>query len=369
MKILFTIGNLKKGGAERVIANLSNFLIKNHEVIIVTTTHDEIYYELDNKIKVYHLDEAKELKKGIIIKNIKRIRMLNKIIKLEVPDLAVSFLPEPSYRLMLIKKNLPSIISVRNDPKIEYKSLKNKILMKMLYPKADGFVFQTEEARACFSQKIQEKSCVIPNPISQNFVGDLYSGKRKKTIVNVGRLTEQKNQLIIIDAFYNIQRKYKNYTLKIYGDGNLKPLLTNRIKELNLEKKVFLMGEVNNIQNVIRKDGMFVLSSNYEGMPNALMEAMALGLPCISTDCPCGGPRFLIKNDFNGILVAMNSVDELAGAMEKIILDQEFANFISKNAHKICNTLNPLKINKKWENYMRQILQESNRKKEGRKKL
>ena len=129
------------------------------------------------------------------------------------------------------------------------------------------------------------------------------------------------------------------------------------------------MGEVNNIQNVIRKDGMFVLSSNYEGMPNALMEAMALGLPCISTDCPCGGPRFLIKNDFNGILVAMNSVDELAGAMEKIILDQEFANFISKNAHKICNTLNPLKINKKWENYMRQILQESNRKKEGRKKL
>ena len=230
MKILFTIGNLKKGGAERVIANLSNFLIKNHEVIIVTTTHDETYYELDNKIKVYHLDEAKELKKGIIIKNIKRIRMLNKIIKLEVPDLAVSFLPEPSYRLMLIKKNLPSIISVRNDPKIEYKSLKNKILMKMLYPKADGFVFQTEEARACFSQKIQEKSCVIPNPISQNFVGDLYSGKRKKTIVNVGRLTEQKNQLIIIDAFYNIQRKYKNYTLKIYGDGNLKPLLTNRIK-------------------------------------------------------------------------------------------------------------------------------------------
>ena len=137
MKILFYIGNLKKGGAERVVANLSNEFIKTHDVIIVTTTNEKYEYEINN---------------NIIKKNLNYLKKLSKIINEENTDVAIGFLPEPSYRLLMIKNKIkcPIIISVRNDPKIEYNKFLSKLLMKTLYKKADGFVFQTKEAQDFF---------------------------------------------------------------------------------------------------------------------------------------------------------------------------------------------------------------------------
>ena len=336
MKIMFCLGSMRKGGAERVVANLSNAFSKNHDVNIVVTIPGESMYELNDNIKYFSLDKCNK-KNNFISRTISRIFRLRKIIKEINPDVIVSLLPEPTYRLMIAKIFLDkkTIISVRNDPNVEYNTFFKKMLVKLLYTKADGFVFQTEDAKKWFSKKIQDKSTVIPNPINENFICEPYDGEREKTIVTVGRLNVQKNQKLLIDAFYEVSKIYEDYILKIYGSGPLQENLQNQINRLNLNDKVTLMGQSDNIKQEIYKAGMFVLSSDYEGMPNALMEAMALGLPCISTDCPIGGSKYLIKSGVNGLLTPVNDKEKLTKSIIKMIEDKQMTQRISENANKI----------------------------------
>lgn len=354
MRILFTLGTLNKGGAERVVANISNYLAKrNNEIHIVTTLKEKSFYKLNEKINLYGLDNR--IKYNFIMKNIKRLKKLKKILEEVNPDVIISFLPEPSYRILFLKMfnhKLKVIVSVRNDPKMEYTSIINRAVMKILYPLAEGFVFQTKEAQEYFDKKIQKKSVIIPNPINEEFICEPYNGKREKKIVTVGRLEEQKNHKMLIKAFSKLPEGLSEYKLIIYGEGSLRPELEKQIKELNLLGRVFLPGQVDDVKNRIYKAGLFVLSSNYEGMPNALMEAMALGVPCASTDCPCGGPRFLIKNEYNGLLYNVNNELELKLAINKIIGDEELSKKISKNAQKRMLDLSPAKINEHWEEYI-----------------
>ena len=357
MKLMFCIGEMKKGGAERVVANLSNYLIKhNEEVNIITTIKGKSFYELDKKINLDGLDDDK-LHKNFIIKNKKRLKKLKAILKNKKPDIIVSFLPEPSYRVLFLKifnRQLKVIVSVRNDPKVEYKSRINRLIMKLLYPLADGFVFQTKEAQEYFSKKIQNKSVIIPNPINEDFICKPYEGEREKIIVAVGRLEEQKNHKMLIDAFSMLPKELNKYKLIIYGEGSLRNKLEEQINELGLKDRVLLPGQVDNIKDKIYKASLFVLSSNYEGMPNALMEAMALGIPCISTDCPCGGPRFLIKDGYNGYLIPTNDIYSLCKTMQNVLGKEQTE--ISKRANKIIIKLNPNKINQDWHEYINKII-------------
>ena len=359
MKVMLVVDSLYKGGAERVISNLSNYIVEENDTAIMTINGSYSEYILNSKIKRYSIISSNKV--PVIFKPIKLLKKLLKIVKYKKeyrPDIVISFLPKSCFYVLF--SNLffktKTIISVRNDPKREYNSIKKRLLMKLLYPTADGIVFQTEDAKKYFSKKIQNKSTIIPNPINPEFIGERFTGMRAKIIVNVGRLSEQKNQKLLIDAFATISKNYKDYKLFIYGEGELRNGLEDRVKEYNLENRVFLPGNVDNIKEHIVDSSMFVLSSLYEGMPNTLMEAMALGVPCISTDCPSGGPRFLIKDNVNGILVPNNNKDELVMAIKRIIDDKRFANKISNEAHKICDKLHPNKINKMWLDYIKSIV-------------
>lgn len=366
MKVLFCIDSLTKGGAERVICNLSNYLIEHNDVSIVTLNTCTPEYLIDKKIELASLENNKtiiyENEKNNVIKKVllmmKRIRLMKKQIKKINPDIIISFLPYTSFITLLANKKLNKkvIVSVRNDPKIEYESKIYNFLMKKLYPKANGFVFQTKDAKKYFDEIFDFDYEIIPNPINPDFVCKPFNGKRKMEIVNVGRLYHQKNQKLLIEAFSKIADKYPNYKLIIYGEGIERNNLQHQINELNLTNKVILYGNVSDIKEKIYESSLFVLSSNFEGMPNALMEAMALGLPVISTDCPCGGPKFLIKNNESGILVPINDVEKMANAMDKILSDNKLAKKISKNANKIGEQLSPNIINKKWEEYILKIL-------------
>lgn len=363
MKILFYIPTMKKGGAERVISNLTSYICNNtqDEVSLLITIDEKPSYNLDPKVSFYILEP--NIKGNILKRNIKRNKKLLNIIKQDKPDVIVAFLPEPCYRILLLKPfhKVPVIVSERNDPKVMYKDILNKILMKTLYPKASGFVFQTKEAKSYFKKSIQKNSVIIPNPINEEFISNDKKLKKEKVIVSVGRLEKQKNQSMLIDAFSNIYKKYPKYKLIIYGEGSLREKLENQIKSLNLENKVLLPGNIDNIKDALSKSEIFVLPSLYEGMPNALMEAMALGLPCISTDCPCGGPKFLIKHKENGLLTKIDSKD-LEKNLELLITNKKLRDKISKNAIKIIDDLNPDKINKKWHQYIIKVGNDNKRK-------
>lgn len=355
MKIIFCIDSLNKGGAERVLANLVNDFCQNNDILIITTSSTKSDYNINKKVKILSLDNNQN---NIKFKNIKRLYYLNKYVKMFEPNIIVTFMPRQSFRVLAIKKLLKKkvVVSVRNDPNKEYKRLKNKIAMKMLYPKADGFIFQTEDAKNYFCEEIQKKSTIIANPIDDSFIVKPYDGIREKVIVNVGRLEKQKNQKLLIDAFYDFQKVHKDYILKIYGDGSLENELRAQINKLNLSQKVFLMGKTDDIKSQIYKASIFILTSDYEGMPNSLMEAMALGIPCISTDCPIGGPKFLIKNNINGILIETNKNEELLDGILKYIEDPKFAKKCGNNASKDMKQFTVKKINNLWLDYIKKII-------------
>lgn len=359
MKIMFCIGSMAQGGAERVIANLSNKLSQKNEVSVVSTVVGKPFYTLKNKVKYYTLDNDNK-KENIIKRTVKRIKNLRKIIKEEKPDIAVAFLPEPTFRLMIAKSflNIKTIISVRNDPKVLYNTFLKKMIVKIFYSSADGFVFQTEDAKKWFSNRIQSKSKIIPNPINENFICKPFMGVRDKSIVCVARLVKQKNHKMLINAFNKVIIKHSEYSLKLYGEGPCKESLINQVKELNLESKVIFMGEVSNIKDEIYRSGIFVLPSDYEGMPNALMEAMALGIPCVATDCPCGGPRFLIENGKNGLLFDIGDENGLIDSLNLLIENEELSKNIGLHANEICYKLAPSKINIEWENYILEVTNE-----------
>lgn len=367
-KIIFCINSLESGGAERVVSILSNYFSKKNNVYIITVTKNEIKYNLNSKIDVLTLSKKKNKIKNKFINKctllpkfiIRTLKMKNILKKIDA-DVIISFLPEASFiSLLANKRHTKIIISDRNDPKIEYKSKIYNSFFHKLYPKADGFVFQTDDAKKYFENNLsninKKKREIIFNPVNEKFIRKQKESKIEKKIVSVGRLTEQKNFNLLIDSFYELNKKLPNYKLIIYGEGNLRKILETKINKLNLEGKIELPGVVPDIEQKISNSSLFVMTSNYEGMPNALIEAMCLGLPVISSNCPCGGPKMLINNDENGYLFEVGNVKELTSKMYKLLSDDNISDRFRLNSKKIIELVHPDIINKKWENFIEEII-------------
>lgn len=362
--IVFLALTLTRGGAERVIANLCNeALSEKYRVSIITCMNRPVGYELKPGIEHICIEKTSDMHyRNLGERFLKRRKLLKQVLEECKPDVLLCFLPEPNFLALSLKKyfDFPMIISVRNDPVREYKNPVYKALMRVLYPKADGYVFQTRQAMEYFgfSQHIMEKGCVIPNPLGREFVDyhRIAEAERKKVIVNVGKLSGQKNQSLLIRAFGKIADSHPEYVLHIYGEGDKRTELKELADSLGLQDRVVLCGNVSELHKKTEDAALFVLSSDYEGMPNALMEAMAMGIPCISTDCPCGGPDYLIQNGENGLLVPVNDVDKLAEAMDRLLTDRVLAEQMGKNAVKISKMLDPDVIHGTWEQYIRQYI-------------
>lgn len=358
-KILFYINLITYGGAERVLVNLANeFSKRDYQVILVTSYYNDKKeaYEIDKNIKRISLQNSKE-NKLFIIKNIILTYKLRKICKQENIDVVISFMAEPNFRAIISTTFLgtKNVISIRNDPNMEYPNFLYKILAKILYPFASGCVFQTEEAKKWFDKSVQIKSEIILNHVDKKFYQVKFEGVRKD-IVTVGRLEKQKNQKLLIEAFGKIAIDFPDENLIIYGDGSEKESLEKLTKSLCIENRVIFKGFYNDIQEEIKGARVFVLSSDYEGLPNAVMEAMSLGLPVISTDCPCGGPKLLISNNENGILVNVGDLEEMVIALYKILSNRELAESLEENAKIKSFEFESVIIFNKWEQYIKNII-------------
>ena len=359
-KIMFYIASLAKGGAQRVILNLTESLVsKGHQVTIVTTGMVENEYELPKGAKRIISDiQDIEITSNRIVNLKKRFRKLRNIWKQEKPDVIISFIGKNNFMAILTAwgLNIPVVTSVRGEPMEEYYNKMTRVLAKTLMGKSTGIVLQTPDAREFFPKWMHKKTIILENPLNPNFIEDYYQGEREDVIVTVGRIDSNKNQKLLIDAFMKIAEEFPKMKLILYGDGEDRELLKEYVKDNNYQDRIYLPGAVNDVKDRIKKAKVFVLSSNTEGMPNALMEALALGIPSVSTDCPCGGPRMLMEGKENGILVPVGDADKMAEALKNILEDNTLWEKYSRNAYKITSSLHPETVNQKWEEYLCSVM-------------
>lgn len=362
-KIVFHLNCLERGGAERVVANLSGqFAEHGYQVYIATEWQGEDEYEIDKRVKRVHVGfSQKQESLGRISKFFARIVNLRKFLKQVQPDIVIAFARKANYRALTatIGTKMPVLISVRINPIGYYDFLSDKIQIPILFRRAAGCVFQTPDQRDFFPKFIQKKSRIILNPINPKFIGNSMPQEREKTVVHSGRLVDFKNQLLLIEAFIEVHKKHPDYILKIFGpdafDGT-KEKLETLIANNNAHKYVKLMGASSQLEKDLINGAVAAFSSDYEGMPNAMLEAMALGLPTVATDCPPGGPRMVIEHEKNGLLVPVGDAMALAAAINKLLDEPELAAELGKNAARISEKASADMIFREWENYVLEIL-------------
>lgn len=341
------------GGAEKQIIMLANALsAKGNELHLIILAESNIKYEILDSIKQHDLSYIETSNGNRIINRFKCFKNKLKEIK---PDVTINFWLQSAYFCSLLPKSITgkTIYSERGDPgDSEYRGILG-IVRTLSFYRIDGFVFQSEGARDYFSKRIKNNSVIIHNPvIIPDGKFDSPCSNRVKKIVTVGRLHTQKNQKLLIDAFYNISNDFPDFILEIYGDGELKKELLNRITSLDLGNKVFLKGTKNNILDYIYPSTLFILSSNYEGLPNSLMEAMALGIPCISTDCDPGGPKSLFKEYKYGFLVGTDNVDDLTSKLKYALNYDYDSSILFEDSLKFKINHSPEKLYNEWFNYI-----------------
>lgn len=343
MKIAFTMAYMQGGGAERVVSELANcFADRGHDISIITTRGGSCVYPLGENVRLIDLSAQD---KGIL----SRVRAVRRCMKENRFDVVISFLVNTNIETILssLFTKVPVIISERNNPYVDPKNKIYRILRRMTYSHAEGYVFQTPDARQFFSKGIQKRSVVIPNPINPA-LPEPWQGQREKRIVNVGRLVPQKNQKMFVDAFLEFYGEHPDYVAEIYGDGPMEQELANYIREKGLENKVILKGFSKNVLPEIAGAGIFAMSSDYEGMSNALIEAVGMGIPCVCTDHPIGGARMTIEDGVSGFLTPVGDAHTMAEKMALLADDPLLAEQFSRKGLELRDTLSIGAIADRW---------------------
>lgn len=361
MKICFLWGSMNIGGAERVIASLSNtFCQKGDDVAILVSDNSDSKYSLDERIRFEKLNVAKETKTVIetLLGTCLKIKLLRKRFKEIKPDIIVAFHIKLAIMAKIAMPSIKVVGSERANPHKVRRGLRNRLLV-LSASLLDGFIFQTKGAQNYYPKMIKKKSIVIPNAISI-VVPDIippYS-YRNKVICSVGRLEPVKRVDLQIKAFSYITNVYPEYTLEIYGDGSEKKHLLEMAKDLSVENRVKFMGVTNSVPSVLINSRIFLLSSDAEGMPNSLIEAMACGCVCVSTNCDYG-PSDLIEDDVNGVLVETDNPEQLSEALVRILENESLGKRLSNEAKKVNNKLSLDVIANRYRDYFISVLENS----------
>src|SRR5690625_4682939 len=347
MKVFLIIPTLNQGGAERVMAELANQFIQydNVEIHLVLLAKAEIFYHIDSRIIVHQLGFENKGSFQKKISELRTFRKLRALLRQHRPDSVLSFMDKYNVFTLLASAftGTKVFVSERSNPH-KKRTGQMQLLRKYIYPYANGIIAQTELAKAkLFSLTNHKNIKVIPNPVKE--IKSFPEIKKENIIINVGRLVPEKGQKYLIDAFARIAPK--EWKLVILGEGPLKEDLETQAITLNISNNVELPGAVKEVDWWLARASIFVFPSVSEGFPNALVEAMAAGLPCISFDCD-SGPRDIIRNGENGILLEVRDVEALKFNIEKMMNDEALRRKMGKNAKNVKRKFSSKSISKEY---------------------
>lgn len=352
MHILFLARTLGYGGAAKILTFLANKLVETEQISILFYEQKEINRPLNDSINAVYIPLSGSGMKT----RLKRFFQLNKSIKHIKPDIIISFLSAPNFYATLIGiiNRIPVVISERGDPSLDMTSKAQ--LQRRFYNLASGAVFQTDGAKECYPTKLQRKSAVIPNPVPNDSTIIHDASVSNHIISFVARFeNRQKRQDLMLQALFIIVKNYPDAILKFYGDGEDEAMIREMTNQLGLQKNVQFMGYTSKVKEVIDESEVFCLTSDYEGIPNTLIEAMSIGMPVVSTDCTPGGARLLIQNEENGLLVDRQNPNQIAKAICKVFEDEGLRIKIGKEAKRIRERFSESNIVEEWRRYIATI--------------
>lgn len=352
-KILVSGGSFGDGGAERVMSILSYSLPDYFDsVVFVLWKKLEVFFQWDQRCRVIWLEDAVRSQRDLI-----KMKGFRSLVQQEKPNIILSFLEPFNLRVLIstIGMNLKIVVSERNDPRAVNGSWIMDQVEKLIYRKAKGIIVQTKTIYDFFDGRLRDRTSIIYNPVclEKDRNGAALSTRKEKRIVSVARLARQKRHSDLIKAFSIFHQTHPNYILDIYGEGPERAALQSLVELEQLQTSVFLRGVQRNIQEIITSAEVFVLASEREGMSNAMIEAMCLGLPCVCTKV--SGAVDLIDSGRNGFLVEIGDISGLATAMEKIVDNKELALSIGIEASKMYNILNKEIITSEWMEYLKHM--------------
>ena len=338
------ISSAQKGGAGKILKYLAKLYSNyNYNVLFISIYDEDLSADYSDKIKYISL---KETPKGWLRWRMKAINKIRDIVRKENIDTVISFMSDVSLLARIATLGLPTkfISSERNDP--YSRSAIWKILTIFAYGTSDICVFQLDGAKAYFPSFIKKKGIVIPNPVTDFIKSSDF--ERKKTIVSAGRFVEEKRFDILIKAFSVVHYRYPDYKLIIYGNGPLFQSYLSLVRTLNITDFVEFPGYINNLREALNENGLFVLSSRSEGIPNVLIEALSSGIATISTDCTPGGPRYLTEDGKYGLLVPVDDVDAIAEAIIRLLSDNDLRKKLEREGPKSLKKIKNEEIEKMW---------------------
>lgn len=357
-KLVFIVHNLGFGGAQKMLVYVAETCLAEYQSVrLLALANYKTELKIDEKIVVNKLNYtfySNIVKK--LIQKVKTIKEIHKYLLREKPDAICVFGLDTFFlaRVAMIGMKIKIVVSERNAPtsygKVWYH------FSKWLYRKSDAIIFQLEDVEKMYNLTIHRKSYVIPNPYKENGV-ECFEGRRKKIIVSAAAKFDRRKGIdTLIKAFAEVHKEHQSYQLIIYGDGPLLKDYKKLASQLEIKDCVLFPGLVNNVAEKIKDASVFVLPSRNEGIPNVLMEAMGVGVPCIACDCIPGGPRLLTNSGERGLLVPVDDVDRMAKAINSIIENPDLQKELSAKGQEVRRIFSNNKIKRMWLNVFKDII-------------
>lgn len=351
MKLTFVSSTLHAGGAERVISLLANsFCQKGYEVEIVCINKHLVFYPIDEKVKVWFAED--EVKSPSILK---KVLWLRNHIKNDRPNVVIAFMLEVYCVTLasLIGVSVPVISSERIDP--HFFGRAKGLLRWLLLRRTTHLVVQTVRIKDFYSAKLQSRTTIIPNPVTDK-VFSLTPTLKQKRIIAVGRLAYQKNYPMMFRAFAKVHHDFPDWQLVVYGNGPQKDEIRGVIERLGMEGHIILAGKSDHVVEEMNKSSLFVMSSDYEGMSNALLEAVCVGLPVISTDV--SGARDLITEGVNGYIVPVGNERALTLALSSMLSSPEKMDEMGRQSKALAPRFREEQIVGQWEELIKKVVRQ-----------